>query len=319
MKQIIIKKGIKAISFVITLLLVLLLLSLFFRPKESENFKANDIKPLGVLAEAENSLDVLFFGDSEAYTSFSPISFWDKEGFSSFVCASSAQYLSLTKSFVEQALENQSPKVVVIETNAFFRKIRSENSFWTRFENLFSILEYHNRWKNFIPLKIEATPYSWKDDLKGYKIYKMAVKCKCKDYMQKTDQIESIPETNIQYVKDIVNYCKDKNIEVLFVSTPSIKNWNYERHNAVENLAKEVGADYLDLNLQESIKINWKTDTADAGDHLNFKGAEKVSTFIAPYLAEKYNLENKKGNSEFEEWNKLVSKYQMIFDKKSYA
>ena len=313
MKHEIIKRVLRFTSFILVLLLILLLLSYAFKPKNASENHLGDVKPNGLLAEPENTIDVLFFGDSEAYTSLSPIQMWSNAGFTSFVCASSSQYISLTQSFVEQSLEHQKPKVVVLETNAFYRKMRSDNAFMTRLENMFSIIQYHNRWKSMLPIKFNSVSYTWKDDAKGFKYSKITTKGKTKNYMKKTDKVFQMPALNAAVVKEIVAYCNENNVKVLFLSTPSSKNWNYAKHNAVSLLARECGAEYLDLNLEKSIRIDWKTDTADAGDHLNYKGAHKVGDFLGPYLSKAYLLKNKKNDSAFESWNEIAEQYRTLF------
>ena len=309
----VVQKIIGSIIFILLLALVLLLLSYWFAPSKSEDITMQDVKPNGVLAEPDQTLDVLLFGDSEAYTAFSPVQMWKEQGFPSFVCASSSQYISLTESFVHQSLDHQSPKVVILETNAFYRKMRSDNALITRLENMFSILQFHNRWKTMSPLRLDKNvSYNGKDDMKGYKYAKLTTKGKNKEYMVKTDEIEPIQKKNTQYIERIVQYCHDKGVKVLFVSTPSSKNWNYKRHNAVAALAKKTGADYLDLNLEKSIQIDWQTDTADAGDHLNFRGTKKVCSFLGEYLYKTYQLEDKRNDPAYSEWNNLIDKYERL-------
>ena len=306
------RKLIGAIIFILLLLVILLLLSYWFYPQKSENVTMQEVKPNGILAEPDNTLDVLLFGDSEAYTAFSPVQMWKEQGFSSFVGASSSQYISLTESFVRQSLEHQKPKVVILETNAFYRKIRSDNAFITRIENMFSIIQYHNRWKNMFPIQFDVgNNYTWKDDLKGYKYAKLTTKGSNDKYMIKTKKKKPIPKTNARYVKQITDYCHSKGVKVLFVSTPSSRNWNYERHNAVQELAKQVGADYLDMNLLE-LGIDWHTDTADAGDHLNFRGAKKVCKYLGKYLKDTYHLEDKRKDAAYQSWNDLIDKYERL-------
>lgn len=313
MKKELTKKGLSIISFFLILILVLMLLSYWFMPSKSEKHEIRDVIPNGLLAEEDNTIDVLFYGDSEAYTSFSPMQLWDERGFASFVCATSSQYISLTENFVHQSLEHQKPKVIVLEPYCFFRKMKADNSLITNIENTFSIIQYHNRWKNMIGLHLNDNQhYTWKDELKGYKFGSTVTKAKGGDYMKKTDEIIEIPETNVETVKRIVKYCNDRETEVLFVSVPSCKNWNYPKHRAVAELAKESGVRYVDLNLEKSVNIDWRKDSLDGGDHLNFRGAKKVCGFLGQYLSDTYHLENKSALSQYDDWNEGIEKYRLL-------
>ena len=75
--------------------------------------------------------------------------------------------------------------------------------------------------------------------------------------------------------------------------------------------------DYIDLNYAvEDLGINWKTDTADKGDHLNLNGAQKVTTYIGSFLKENYSLEDHRGTELGEVWNKLVDAYKNDIEKR---
>ena len=54
--------------------------------------------------------------------------------------------------------------------------------------------------------------------------------------------------------------------------------------------------------LLKEIGINWKTDSLDQGDHLNFSGAEKVTKYLGNYLSEKYKLPDHRGDSAYAAW-----------------
>ena len=41
----------------------------------------------GIFGEPGHSLDAIFIGDSEAYSSFSPLQMWEEHGFTSYVSA----------------------------------------------------------------------------------------------------------------------------------------------------------------------------------------------------------------------------------------
>ena len=314
MKSSVLKKILSSVCFVLILALLLVLLSYAFYPNKDENKLMQDVKPDGLLAEPDNSLDVIFFGDSEVYTSVSPVQMWKENGFTSYACASAAQYISLTDSFIHQALEHQQPKVIVIDANVVYRKMISDNALATATEEIFSIFQHHNRWKTMSPIDLNhGVTYTIKDDLKGFKYNNISIKGKDKKYMRKTDEILPISEMNKEHIRSISKFCNEKNVKLLLVSSPSSVNWNYRKHNGVQQLADEIGVPYLDLNLHNDIiKINWKTDSADAGDHLNFKGATKSSAFLGKYIAETYDLTDHRKDPAYSEWNDLILKYKEL-------
>ena len=86
-------------------------------------------------------------------------------------------------------------------------------------------------------------------------------------------------------------------------------NWSMEKHNGVENLAKELGVEYLDMNLlNNEINIDWKKDSRDKGDHLNYTGSLKTTKFLGEYLNKK-GLPDHRADEKYESWNKYYNKY----------
>ena len=112
----------RALCFLLPLLALALLLGLLFRPKNNTlSGGMLETDPLAVSSQPENSLDILFLGDSEAYSGFVPMELWKDTGIASFVCASVDQKPYETEAFLREALKRQCPKVVVLETNVLYR------------------------------------------------------------------------------------------------------------------------------------------------------------------------------------------------------
>ena len=72
--------------------------------------------------EKENTLDVLFTGDSEASNTFSPFQYWKEQGIASYNLGGSAQRLNDCYTVLEDVLKHQKPKLLVLEANTLFRK-----------------------------------------------------------------------------------------------------------------------------------------------------------------------------------------------------
>ena len=90
--------------------------------------------------------------------------------------------------------------------------------------------------------------------------------------------------------------CRKEGIRLLFVGTPTPKNWDYRRHNGVSDYAARRKVPFLDMNLLEKeLNIDWERDSRDEGDHLNTYGAEKVSRYLGDYLKENYGLTSQTG------------------------
>ena len=62
----------------------------------------------------ENKHDVIFLGDCEAYTSFSPMKIYEEEGITSFVRGNSQQLIGQSYYVLKETLNYEIPKVVVL-------------------------------------------------------------------------------------------------------------------------------------------------------------------------------------------------------------
>ena len=301
------KKTASSIAFLLIFVILLIISSYIFTPKNNlKEFGMNDVSANGILGEKENTIDILVLGDSEAYSSVSPMQIWKDFGYTSYVCATSAQYLSYSETLLKQAFQKQKPKLVILETYNIYRKMKFENSIMTKIENYFSVFKYHDRWKNIRENDLwDNVEYTWTDDFKGYHFSDNVDKANRPNYMKKTDEVGIIPSINKSYVKSISDFCHENGADFLLVSTPSCKNWNYKYHNGIELLAQE-----LDIQLCNSeIAIDWSKDTKDKGDHLNHSGAVKMTRYLGKYIDKNYSLTDNRKNEEYSKWNEALERY----------
>lgn len=306
-------KKVRVGIFFVVLLGLLLFVSCLFDPVSW--FRKGKIQDrnqsfAGIQAEKENTIDVLVLGDSEAYTSISPLKLWKKHGFTTYVCGQSSQKIQEAYYMLKTALKTQSPKLVILETNMFFRYeglVKSVETSVTEAAGYYiPLIKYHNLWKKMADGSEKAVK-----DYKGFIIRDAVDSYEGGEYMKETEKRAEIPEYNRWYINAILNLCKENKIDVLLYSAPSPKNCNMKRHNAVSDCAEEKGIPYLDLNKKTAeLGINWKTDSLDKGDHLNLSGACKVTEYLGKYLKENYNLPDKREDDAYKSWNDLAEKYK---------
>lgn len=314
------QKYVRAVSFIAVLISILYYSSMIFIPKNNlDGFGMRDVSANGILSEKDKSLDVLILGDSEAYSSFSPMEIYHHHGITSYVCATSGQPLYYTKSLLERTLKTQSPKVVVIETNAIFRNFSSTEPIADKISELFPVFDYHDRWKSLNSDDLTGTVnYTYNNVLKGFNYNTSVLKVShLDDYMAKTDKKATIPFLNHYLLDSMIQTCKTQNIEVVLISTPSPVNWDSKKHNRIEHYAHQKGIRYVDLNDKNLVTIDWQKDTRDAGDHLNYSGAKKVTAFLGKYLQDTFNLSDHRRDEFYSAWNKSWEDYKKIV--KEYA
>lgn len=290
------------------LILTFLIYGLSYVAKPKTNLKSDGMtyeNVYGILGEPTDTIDVLFIGDSETYSSFNPLQIWKEHGITSYVCGTPAQTLPYTIELLEQSFKNQSPKTVILETNAIFRKSTKENIIFNKAEQIFPLFRYHDRWKTIsLDDWKPVYDYSYTAVQKGFIKKRGVVPAKTDRYMHYSSQKQTIPTNNTNHIDKLKKICEKNGATLILVSTPSTKNWNYKKHNAVAEYANSVGLTFIDMNLlQDEIPINWQKDTADGGDHLNVDGAAKVSEYIGNYLEKTQLFEDKRNFSEYSDWN----------------
>ena len=303
---------IKPVIFLSIFVLITTLLSFVFTPKNNtKKAGMEELRPNGILSERKNSIDVLVVGDSESYTSISPMEMYEEYGITSYILGSDAQKIYQSYNYLLEAFKTQKPKVVLLETNTFYesKKIISIG------ERYIPFIRYHNRWFNITLKDFYKTPnYTNRNVMKGYYFirYTNPMKESKPKYMWKSEQRKEIPDDEEYYIRKIYEECKKNGAELMFYSAPNHKNWAYNKHNSTQDLADDLGIDYIDTNIVNEIDIDWKTDTKDVGDHVNYYGAKKVSSYVGKYLVEKKNIEDHRNDSDYSNWDEDLIEYKKI-------
>lgn len=263
-----------------------------------------------VSAEKKNTIDVLVAGDSESYTSVSPMDLWDRAGIAAYDCGQPGQRIQETYYILKTAFRTQSPKLVLFETNTMFRDPgflkNVQLSLTEPLAYHFPVIKYHNAWKALFD-----GPGGPKKSYKGFEIRDKVVSYEGdEEYMKETKDKAQIPEVVRIYMEKIKRLCEKNGADLLLVSAPSPKNYNYKKHNSLEEYARENNLPYVDLNIKfRDIGIDWKLDSYDRGDHLNISGARKVTAYIGQYLADNYDLPDRRNDDGWREWDDLAKEY----------
>ena len=312
-----IKKIIGSIIFLGGLVLILFFSSKVLAPKE-EVYNAGEYnrKVKELFYEADNSIDVVFAGDSEVYSGYTPLHMYNEEGFTSYVLGTYGQRLCDTYALLKKMYEKQSPSLVVIETNCFFRFGGLADDTSDKFMNF--VLKYIPAMKYHSRIKMKFLRPDSKNEalMKGFIYRNDTIAYKGGKWMHETDRIEEIDRENIAYLDKIVEMAKSRGSEVIFVTTPSPDCHSYEKHNAINKLADNLNVTYYDFNFDaEEIGIDWDKDTRDAGNHLNYKGACKLSSYVAKLLSEKYSLPDHREDENFSKWINDYNVYLSLVEK----
>lgn len=261
--------------------------------------------------EPADTIDVLVVGDSESYTTVSPMEIWNKEGIPFYVGGQTGQKIQESYYMLKKALRTQKPKVVVLETNVMFRpqsvvrgckEILAQTMLY-----YFPVFRLHNCWKEWITGKDKGSQTFYK----GFVVRDVVEAYTGGSYMKKTGKTEKMSKTVKFTMDQIVRLCQQNDIPLFLYSAPSPKNYSFRKHNTIMKYAKENGLKYLDLNMKtKELGIDWSEDSLDNGDHLNILGAVKVSDYLGRYLKKEYDLKDRRKEQNYRSWNEALKTYQ---------
>ena len=302
-------------SFLLILALLLVLLSLAFFPKGNRlEDGIQEPELYGFLGEPGNSLDVVVLGDSIPLCSMIPPRLWRDFGYTSYVCASTAQKLCQSEKLLTVFLKSQQPKFVLLETDQLYLEMSTLDVLQCNLEALLPVLRYHDNWKFVRPSQMLRTPdYSCRDSLKGYHLRKTIDALDPEAYMLPTEEAEPISSAAEAGVRRIKALCDRAGAKLVLYTAPNAATWNTPRHNAVQALADSLEVPYLDGNL-EVTNLVWQSDTLDKGEHLNLLGAEKVTAWLGTCFASTGLLEDKRGDPAYALWEEDLAEFERRVD-----
>lgn len=271
-----------------------------------------DIKEGGLVREyymEKGNHDVIFIGDCEVYESFSPDTL-DKFGINSYIRGSASQTVWQSYYLLKEMLKKEMPKVVVFNVLAMkydkaqkesYNRMTLDGMKWSsekieaikasmlpneRFiDYIFPILRFHSRWSE---LKEEDFTYifnkpkiSTRGYLKNTGVKPMGILPKPKPLAE-----YQFSKKNYEYLDKITKLCKEKGIRLILIKAPILyPHWYDEWDRQITNYATKNNIEYINyIKLIKKIGIDFKKDTYDAGLHLNFYGAEKLSEYFGKYL-----------------------------------
>lgn len=306
------KNLIKSVVFCIIFLILLGLSIYFLMPWTNINrYKLSNILDYEILEEQDNTIDVLFVGDSLVYSSVSPMEIWNEFGFTSFDCSTPAQLTETSYDYIKIAVERQKPKVIFLEANVLFRnpaKRTKERKIKDIFDRYSLLDKYHDNWKDYLSYgkTINAT--------KGYYYISKVSKAKENGYMKNKNKIETIPNINIEYFNKIIDICNENDITLILFGVPSIKSWSFAKDKRINELSLEYNIPFINFNIDNILNIDWENETKDEGSHLNYQGAKKVSKYLGNYLLENNLVDNHKEDSKYNDWSIAYQKYERLIN-----
>lgn len=260
-------------------------------------------------SQNKNSIDVLVLGDSEAYSSFSPLQVYHATGITSYVAAQPIQTMAEMKHMLSVGLAAQHPRVVMLETDTMYCDFGSvygvNNVLEETLNGLFPVFQYHNLWK----LIGNRQPRKW-SSWKGYEMSSSVVPfTRVDSYMTPADQQKKPLWLNRMILQQIRQQVEDAGAQLVLYSSASPYYYNMEIHNYLTDLSEKWGITYIDLNTSANeIGIDWNKDTRDGGEHLNDAGAWKATDYLINIL-QGMNLPDHRGDPDYSGWGEMSDQF----------
>lgn len=334
MKSIFTKKRLVSIGILCIMLLVLVLLQDLLMPKYMTSIHEGNL--VSEYYDEVKNHDVIFIGDCEVFSNFSPVVLWEDYGISSYIRGSAQQLIWHSYYLLEETLTYEKPKVVVFnvlamkynepQKEAYNRltldgmrlsqaKIGAVNASMMADEEfityLFPILRYHSRWSE---LTFEDFRYLFGRDTLSHNGFLMRIDAKPVTTIPRGKKLADyrFGDNSYDYLDRITKLCKDNGIELILIKSPSIyPYWYDEWDEQMVQYAKENDLSYINfLDIVDEVGIDYATDTYDAGLHLNLSGAEKLSDYFGRLLSEDYGVPDHRNDPVYQNiWKKKVDFY----------
>ena len=278
----------------------------------------------GFYAEEKNSLDFVFIGSSQMFTSVVPAVLWEEYGITSYDFGANEQPMYLSYYYIKEALKYQDPEAVVLEVSyckgldythegvhhinlddlrmgpvkleAIFDVIPSGE----RLPYIFELAKYHDTWPS---LTKEGFRYLVADKHNPYKGYTPSVEGFAdggifNEEIAKVTERAELPEFSLNYMKKIISFCEEADVDLVFLKTPNDHIENQPYYNAVADLAEEHGIPYLNLNGEMAGQL-----------HNHVFHAETITKRIGEWLLSLYDVEDKREHPDFARWHEDADYY----------
>ncbi len=285
----------------------------------------------GFYNSPRNEYDVMYFGSSNTYCSFNPLVVWEKTGVKSYVFATQQQPVWATYHYMVDALKTQDLDLCVVDVLMFSKpdEYYDDGVNYTFLDNMpfsknklelinasapegerFSLacrfVKYHSRWNELRKTDFTYNKKEMSDDLKGF--YYLPDKFEGAKSVDLTGVTEENPitEKNLNYLNKIIELCREKDVELMLVKTPSNATEEEKKYyNTVERIAKENGVTFVDYNMQyDEIGFDFAKDFFD-DSHLNVYGAEKFTEYFVETV-EFFKDKERKDEDWSTEWNGYI-------------
>lgn len=280
----------------------------------------------GFYQEPPDSLDVVVMGSSEVYHGYAPGYIYELTGLTSYPYTSSNNPCSLYLSQLKEILSRQNPQLILVEVNGFLFDsggLRDEAALRRYVENiplsqnkiqtilnhpyedslscLIPFFKYHGNWKASLEELMDTfqkrTQPPAPSALKGHVTYSSVSDSVPKFEPTDEDGSSDLDPAAYNVLIEFLEFCQSLELDnVVFMRFPHkfVSDYVYNlylRSNRVEEIVREYGFDYVDLEVEATyMGIDPLYDFMDR-EHLNYSGQIKLGDYLCELFLNEYGLE----------------------------
>lgn len=316
-------------TLALLLVLVLTLGSVYITDRVLLLKRYDGVKPMqSFYAQEPGTVDVLLLGNSHMGVHVDTATLWQEYGISAFALWGGVQPMWNTYHFLVEALKTQTPKAVVLEIGSLSYDWEYADEA-TQLKNVAGMKLSRNKWEAVqatapqerrvslllgLPLyhqrygevtREDFHYFPWSEGLVNYK-GSFALYGHGNFDLGDPDaitEVAEISEKSLDYFGRIIRLCREKEIPLILVKTPTVDLKKYQPTcNAVEQIAEREGLAFYNFNeMGEETGIIGEDFYFDT--HLNLAGARKLSRCLAEILLETAALPDHRGDSAYASWD----------------
>lgn len=289
-----------------------------------------------------DTIDVVFIGSSHIYTDVNPAVLWEEYGIAAYDLSASNQPLWNSYYYMKEAIETQSPKLVVVD---LYRATETEDVIddariamntlgmahgQNRNDNIKASIEneedaldyilgypvYHTRYES-----LSAEDFSvYNGDPNGENYKGFNENCISITAFENFADMSGVEEKleltkkNKEYLIAMMELAEETDTELLFIVAPyqGISPSDKMIYNSVEELVRDYGVSFVDFNERYAeIGLDPMTDCAE-WSHLNYTGSEKFSKYLGEYILNRYSIDDHRGDDMYASWDENMEHYHRI-------
>lgn len=301
----------------------------------------------GLYSEKANSLDMIYIGGSACFVYWEPLRAFEKYGFTSYNYAHDTMSPVEIKYLIEETRKTQNPDLYLIDLRPFqygdeyntngniqdmYLEAPIRNAIMgmdfspnrdrliseivkngdSKLSYYFDFIKYQSEFKTnvFAPYHFSFYNNRINNTNKGFVFITDVSSVDYTNYNSVTE-MEKIPDDVNAYFIDLLDYCKDKELNVLFIVHSYMQTKQHKKeYNYMKQVIDEYGFGFLNTNdYFEEIGYDTENDFYN-NNHVNVFGAEKYTDFVGNYIVSNYTMPDKRGNLEYESWFDLNEEFK---------